>query len=69
MMIANMISARNCGNLSHTENRIGYHKAGGHPKCDKFIKMSTTNMKFDFNQTDMRFNHKLYLSIYLLFEF
>ena len=57
MIIANKFSARDFAKQSHAKNRIGYHNAGGQPKCDKFIiKMGTTEIGFNFNQADIWFN-------------
>ena len=75
MIIANMISVRNFAKQSHAKNRIEYHNAGGHPKCDTLIiEMGTTEMGFDFNQPGMWFNplvlpFDLFVFNNVLFEF
>ena len=57
MTMANMISASNFANQNHEKNKIGYHNAGGHTKCDKYIiKLGTIEMGFNFNQANMWFN-------------
>ena len=57
MIIANIISARNFAKRNHAWNRIGNHNVGGHSKYDKFIiKMDTTEIGFNFHETDMWFN-------------
>ena len=59
MIIVNMIPTWNFTKQSHAKNRIEYHNAGGHPKCDEFIiKTGTTEMGFHFNQADMWFTSK-----------
>ena len=57
MIIASKYSARNLAKQNHENNRIVYHKARCHPKCDEFIiKMDTIEMGFDFHQADLWFN-------------